>query len=245
MTFIYILLATSIISLISIVGVFTLYFHPKVLKGKLVLLISLAAGSLMGGAFFHLLPEAGKNLAPDNLYIGVIVAFVIFLLIEKVLNWRHCHEHNCEVHTLGYMSIIGDSIHNFLDGLIVAAAFVSDTRLGMITAFAMVLHEIPQEIGDFGVLLHAGFKKKTALIINFLSALTAIFGAIVGYFISSSSQEFIPYLLPFAAGGFIYIAASDLLPEMRKEKDHTKTILSFTFFLTGIVIMYLLKYLEI
>ena len=141
------------------------------------------------------------------------------------------------------MNLCGDAIHNFIDGLILAAAFITNVHLGIVTTLAIALHEIPQEIGDFGVLLYAGFEKRKALFANFMVALTVVLGGIVGFFLSSLEQ-FVVYLLPFAAGGFIYIAASDLMPEIRKERGLQKSIASFGAFLFGILIMFLVTFLE-
>jgi len=240
-TLIYIILASFIISLGSLVGIFTLALQEEKLSKILLLLVSLSAGALMGGAFIHLLPEASEEIEGNTLFTIVLSSFIFFFFVEKLLHWRHCHKGQCKVHTFGYMNLFGDSIHNFIDGLIIAATFLTDIKLGIIASFAVALHEIPQEIGDFGVLLYAGFEKKKALIANFLVALTVILGGIVGYFLSFHLEKFIPYLLPFAAGGFIYIAASDLMPEIRKETSLKKSMMSFGVFLVGIAIMVLVK----
>jgi len=238
----YILYSTFIISLGGLIGVITLAVDQKKLTGFLLPLISLSAGALMGGAFLHLLPESADYLEPSQLYALVLTAFVIFFLIEKVLHWRHCHKGaGCDIHTFGYMNLIGDSVHNFIDGLILAAAFMTNPQLGLATTLAVALHEIPQEIGDFGVLLYSGFSKTKALMANFSVALVAVLGGLVGYFLSIYSSGFMAYLLPFAAGGFIYIAASDLLPELRKEQDGKKSALAFGFFIAGILLMYVVK----
>ena len=139
------------------------------------------------------------------------------------------------------MNLIGDGIHNFIDGLIIAASFVINFPLGIATTIAVIAHEIPQELGDFGVLVYGGFTKLKALFFNFLTALTAILGAVIGFFLAGSVEGFVPFLIPFAAGGFIYIAASDLVPELHKEADLKKSILSFIFFLLGIIFMYVIK----
>jgi len=237
----YIIIASFIISLGALVGVFTLALREDKLEKILLFLVSLSAGALMGGAFIHLLPEASEEIEGDVLFTIVLFCFIFFFFVEKLLHWRHCHKGECKTHTFGYMNLFGDAVHNFIDGLIIAATFLTDIRLGIITSFAVALHEIPQEIGDFGVLLYAGFKKEKALIANFLVALTVVIGGIAGYFLSFYLDKFIPYLLPFAAGGFIYIAASDLMPEIRKEKSLKKSIISFGMFLIGIAIMFLVK----
>ncbi|MFH1612093.1 MAG: ZIP family metal transporter [bacterium] len=238
---IYILITTFLISLGALVGIFTLALCEEKLSKILLALVSLSAGALIGGAFLHLLPEAAERFGGESLFIMVLIAFVVFFLIEKIFHWRHCHKGKCQIHTFGYMNLFGDAVHNFIDGLIIAATFMVDIRLGVVTAVAIALHEIPQEIGDFGVLLYAGFEKKKALWANFLVALTAILGGVIGYFASSHLENFIPYLLPFAAGGFIYIAASDLMPEIRKEESLKKSIVSFVVFVIGIAIMFLVK----
>jgi len=195
----------------------------------------------MGGAFLHLLPEASREIENDRLYLMVLAAFIFFFFMEKLLYWRHCHKENCPVHTFGYMNLAGDALHNFIDGLVIASAFLIDFKLGIATTLAIALHEIPQEIGDFGVLIYAGFKKKKALAINYLVALTVVFGGIAGYFLSFTLHSLIPYLLPFAAGGFIYIAASDLMPEIRKETNLKKSVNSFIIFILGILLMFAVK----
>ena len=162
--------------------------------------------------------------------------------MEKILHWRHCHDEHCEAHSFGYINLIGDGVHNFIDGLIIAAAFLIDVRLGITTTIAIAFHEIPQEIGDFGVLLYAGFERLKALVLNFSVALVATVGGIIGYFLSFTLESLTIYLLPFAAGGFIYISTSDLIPEIRKETKIGKSILSILIFITGILMMYLIKF---
>lgn len=238
-----IILATLAISVISLLGVITLSLHDAKVKNFLIVLVGLSTGALMGGAFLHLLPEA-QELAENsdvNIFLWVLIAFVVFFIVEKILHWRHCHKEGCSVHTFGTMNLIGDAVHNFIDGLIIAAAFLVNTDLGLATMLAVALHEIPQEIGDYAVLLHAGYNKTKALIYNFLSAVVAVVGGIAGYYLINNIDSLKLYLLPFAAGGFIYIAASDLLPELRKETNTKKILASFGFFILGIILMFLFK----
>jgi len=239
----YILIASGLISLGALVGIFTLAIQEEKLSKILLFLVSLSAGALIGGAFIHLLPEALEQLGNGSIFTMVLLSFVFFFLVEKFFHWRHCHQGKCAIHTFGYMNLFGDAVHNFIDGLVIASAFMVSIKLGVVTAFAMALHEIPQEIGDFGVLLYAGFKKKKALIANFLVALTTVVGGLVGYLIACRLEKFIPYLLPFAAGGFIYIAASDLMPEIRKEERLKQSLFSFVVFLGGILLMFLIKFI--
>ncbi|MFH1840621.1 MAG: ZIP family metal transporter [Candidatus Shapirobacteria bacterium] len=238
----YIVVANLVVSLGSLVGILTLGIKPKQLDRILLFLVSLSAGSLMGGAFLHLLPEASEKLSPTQVYTTVLVSFLLFFLIERLLHWRHCHKGHCDIHAFGYLNLFGDGIHNFLDGLVIAAAFLTDFRLGVTTTIAVSLHEIPQEIGDFGVLLYSGFSRQKALAANFLIALTAVIGGVAGYYFSFSLADYLPYLLPFAAGGFLYIAASDLMPEIRKEESLKKSFFLFATFVLGILIILAAKF---
>lgn len=238
-----IIIATLLISLGALVGIFILAFRKESIEKMLLFLVSLSAGTLMGGAFVHLMPEALEQLSGTVLFSLVLASFILFYFIEKILHWRHCHKENCEIHSFGYINLIGDSVHNFIDGLIIAATFLIDIRLGITASIAIAFHEIPQEIGDFGVLLYAGFEKVRALMLNFLVALMVVAGGLVGYFLSFYLEGLIIYFLPLAAGGFLYISTSDLIPEIRKEKDIKRSLISFSFFLLGIGIMYIVKLL--
>jgi len=239
-----IVIACLLISSGALVGVFSLALAKESVKKILLLLVGLSAGTLMGGAFLHLLPEALEGMQINNVFGILILAFIIFFCIEKFFHWRHCHKEECEVHSFGPMNLIGDSVHNFIDGLIIAATFLVDVKLGVATAVAIAFHEIPQEIGDFGVLIYAGYQRGKALTMNFLVALMVVAGGIIGFFLSSFVDNLTIYLLPFAAGGFLYISTSDLIPEIRGEKNIKKSILSFIFFLIGILIMYLATMIE-
>ena len=237
----YIIVVTFAIALIAFIGIFTLLLKEKLLNKILLILVSLSAGALMGGAFLHLIPEAVEKSQGLDIFLFVLVGFILFFVIEKVLHWRHCHKGKCDVHTFSYMNLVGDAIHNFIDGLILAASFVTSVELGLTTTIAIAAHEIPQEIGDFGVLIYGGFKKKKAIILNFIVALTIVIGGLIGYFISKSVGSAVTFLLPFAAGGFIYIAATDLIPEIKKELDFKKYMATLIVFIIGILIMWFVK----
>jgi zinc and cadmium transporter len=228
--------------MISFIGILTLFIKERLLEKILLTLVSLSTGALMGGAFLHLIPEALEKSVNHNIFTYVLIGFVSFFFIEKILHWRHCHKEKCPVHTFAYMNLFGDTIHNFIDGLIIAASFVVSIRLGVVTTLAVALHEIPQEIGDFGVLIYGGFKKSRALFLNFITALTAIIGGFFGYFLSGYIGSFVVFLLPFASGGFIYIAASDLIPEIKKETNLRKSFINIGIFILGILIMYVMKF---
>jgi zinc and cadmium transporter len=256
LTLVYIIGTSILISLFAFIGIFTLAINDKILNKILLILVSLSAGALMGGAFLHLIPEAVEKTSygiaeqsgkihleiPIDIFIFILFGFILFFVIEKVLHWRHCHKKQCDVHTFQYMNLVGDTIHNFIVGLILAASFVTSIELGFSTTIAIAAHEIPQEIGDFGVLVYGGFEKKKALVLNFIVALTIIIGGVVGYLLSQSVDQATSFLLPFAAGGFIYIAATDLIPEIKKELDMKKYMVTLIVFILGIFIMWILKY---
>jgi len=243
MNIIWALIATFIVSLLSFIGALTLLIKDKWLKKILILLVGLSAGALLGGALLHLIPETLEEISSEKTLLFVLIGFAAFLLLEKLLHWHHDHkcEGKCEKHTLAYMILIGDGMHNFIDGLIIATSFMVDVKLGLVTTLAVIAHEIPQEISDFGVLVYGGFSKIKALLFNFFSALVAIFGAIIGLILSAQVEGFTPLFLAITAGGFIYIAASDLIPELNKEPKISKSLLSFIIFLIGILLMYILK----
>lgn len=241
---IWIILSTVIISLFAFIGALTLAIKEKLLNKIIHSLIALSIGALLGGAFLHLMPEAVEELGNENVFLYILIGFLIFFLIEKLLHWRHCHEGKCQIHTFTYINLLGDGVHNLLDGIIIAAAFMIDIRLGLTTVILIALHEIPQEIGDFAVLIYGGFKKKKALLLNFLSATMVIVGGVAGYFFLDHIESSVPLLVAIAAGGFIYIAATDLIPEIKKETLRGKSILNFIIILVGILIMYGLTFIE-
>jgi zinc and cadmium transporter len=238
------LLATFVVSLISLIGTVTLVMSEKVLKKVLLALVGFSTGALIGGAFLHLLPESIEKNPSGNLsdiFLMAIFGFVVFFLLEKLL-WRHCHERTCPIHVFAYLNLVGDGIHNFFDGLAMAASFVLSIPLGITTTLVIAAHEIPQEMGDFGVLVYGGLKPKKAVALNFITALTAVLGGITGYYLSLY-HNVVTSLLPFAAGGFLYIAAADLVPELHKEVKTTSTVVSFASFLTGIFFIWGLRLL--
>ena len=207
-------------------------------------MVSLSVGGLMGGAFLHLLPEASEKVNGENIFLFTLIGFFLFLIIEKIIHWRHCHKDVCPIHTFVYMNLMGDAIHNFIDGIIIAASFIFNPSVGFASTVAIFLHEIPQEIGDFGVLVYGGIDKRRALFLNFLTAITSVVGGVLGFYFLGAVQNISQYLLSIAAGGFIYIAATDLIPEIRKENDPKKSIINFGIIFLGIMLMYILKTLE-
>jgi len=237
----WILAFTFANSLISFIGIFTLWMKDKSLAKILFVLVAFSAGSLLGGALLHLLPEALLSMGSMEASLVLITGFSVFFLMEKLLHWHHCHEGKCDVHPYSQLIVIGDGIHNFIDGLVIAASFIVNPALGVITTLVIISHEVPQELGDFAVMVHGGMKKKKALFYNFLSQLTCMAGGVIGYLFGSSFGAYSAVLLPFAAGGFIYIAASDLIPELHKETNIRKSMMAFGFFMLGILLMLFMK----
>lgn len=241
-TIFWIILATIANSAVALVGAFSLALSPKSLNRILFALVGFSAGALLSGAFFHLLAESLEKMETQTAFILVFVGFILFFLIERFLHWHHCHEGKCDVHSFSYLILIGDGLHNFIDGLVIAASFLVNTGFGFVTTIMVIGHELPQELGDFGVLVYGGFSKKKALFFNLLSQMTSILGGIIGFFIAASSELGL-LLLPFAAGGFIYIAASDLVPELHKQENTKKMSFSFIFFIIGVIFMLATKIL--
>ncbi|MDD5418174.1 MAG: ZIP family metal transporter [Candidatus Nanoarchaeia archaeon] len=238
------LIATIGVSAISLIGALTLFFRKKSVEKFLLTMVGLSAGALLSGAFFHLIPESLEVLNAMTSGAIVLIGIIIFFIIEKILHWRHCHKGKCKIHTFSYMNLIGDAVHNFIDGLIIIASFMTNISTAITSLIAIILHEIPQEIGDFGVLVYGGIKRSRALLYNFISALFAVLGVIIGYLFSSYIENFSAYILPFAAGGFIYIASSDLIPQLHKTKRVRDVILPFVFFIIGILLVGAVSFFE-
>jgi len=247
MAWIYAFTSVLAVSLISLVGVFTLSVQEKKLRRIILYLVSFAVGALFGDALIHLLPEAfsqiKSQLAVSLLVLsGVIVLFVL----EKFIYWRHCHVLDSEkhYHPVVVMNLVGDFAHNLLDGIIIGASYAVSIPLGIATTVAVILHEIPQEIGDFGVLIHGGLSVRKALVFNFLSATAALFGVFLVFAIGSYVKDFFQYLLPLTAGGFLYIAGSDLIPELKHETKIAASLGQLLAIIFGIAVSAALLALE-
>ena len=234
----YAIIATFLVSLVSFIGAISFVMKSKLLKKTILLMVAFAAGGLLGGAFFHLIPESYES---GFEYVGLLIVagFLLFFLVEKYLHWHHHHEECEHDHSLSYLVLFGDSLHNFVDGVIIAASFLVDVNFGIVTTLVVMAHEIPQEFGDLGILLYNGFSKRKALLLNFLSALPAVLGAVLGYVFSTQISGISDAIVPFAAGGFIYIGASDLIPELNNSPSRG----TFFFFILGLLIMYLFSFL--
>ncbi|EKD48082.1 MAG: hypothetical protein ACD_65C00128G0002 [uncultured bacterium] len=232
-----------IVSIISVIGVVAVLFTKEKLKSILLFMVAFSAGALLGDALLHLIPESiEENGFSNSISLYVIAGILIFFILEKIVHWRHCHEISCDSHPhhLATMNLVGDGVHNLIDGMVIAGSYSVSIELGIATTIAVILHEIPQEIGDFGVLLYAGIKPKKAIIYNFISALSAIIGAIIALAIGSHAENFTSIIVPLTAGGFIYIAGSDLIPELHKEVKLSKSFVQFIAILMGIGLMMLL-----
>lgn len=250
MVWFYTLVSVFVVSLISLIGVFSLSMKKERLEHILLYLVSFSVGALFGEVFLHILPEINEEAAySTKLGMFFLLGIVIFFVIEKGIHWRHCHKaDNCDRHeikAMGYTNLIGDGFHNFLDGAIIASSFMVSVPLGIATTLAVIIHEIPQEIGDFGVLIYAGFTRAKALLFNLASASIAIIGAIAALFLAGNIEGLSLLVLAIAGGGFIYIAGSDLIPELHK--DHCsgcRPFFQLLFIVCGIGVMGLLLLLE-
>ena len=201
---------------------------------RVSMLISYAIGALLGAAFLEILPHALEHGQPQRMASTVLFGILVFFVLEKLVLWRHCHHDHCEAHEAhapandhgrsGLLILIGDTFHNFVDGILIAAAFLENTELGIVTALAIIAHEIPQEIGDYLILLHSGYSKMKALAYNLLSSLATLVGSLLAYYALSELTEWIPYLLGLAAASMIYVAVADLIPGLHKRTELKATL---------------------
>lgn len=241
--------AVLAVSLISLIGLATISVKEGALRKILFLLISLAAGALLGDAFIHLLPEAFAEADPVAVSVFALAGILSFLMLEKFLHWHHTHgdegqEEHARVHPLGRLVIVSDSVHNLVDGIAIGAAFLVSPEIGIATTVAIALHEIPQEVGDFGLLLHAGYSRKKALAMNFLSALTAFAGVGIAFWLAEAHAALVPLIAAFAAGNFLYIALADLVPEIHKTRAAGRGFAQFLVILAGLAVMVGLSQVE-
>lgn len=252
-TSLYTLGSVFLVSAMSLIGIITVFWNEERIKRHTHLLVSLAIGALLGGAFIHLIPESFHELG-DAAGIVILAGILLFFVFEKVLHWHHEHFLDAAIsngdpaperlHPVGVMLIVSDGIHNLLDGVIIGASYLVSVEIGIATTIAVVLHEIPQEIGDFGVLLHAGYSRALALTLNFLSALTSIVGAVLVLVLNETAESAVAWVVPLAAGGFIYIAASDLIPELHKFPHVRQSIIQLFVIILGVAMMLLIAFLD-
>lgn len=227
-------------SALALVGSVTLLMSQRTLDRIVLPLVAFAAGSLLGGAFFHMIPAALPTMAPTALFAWTLAGFVAFFALEQFLHWHHCHRASAECRSpVGYLILIGDGVHNLIGGVAVAGTFLIDIRLGVATWLAAAAHEVPQELGDFGVLVHSGWGRARALLYNVASGLAFLAGGLLAY--AASLEISIDFLVPLAAGNFIYIGASDLVPEVNKHHSPAVNVVHFVSFVAGIGLLFLVK----
>jgi len=227
---------------------------PEILRKRLLPhMVSYAIGALLGAAFLALLPHALGHPAVDDLHditFTVLIGILAFFLLEKMVLWRHCHAHDCEIHgedkhhqahgaARGSMIMIGDGMHNLVDGVLIAAAFLTDFHLGVVTSIAVATHEIPQELGDFSILLHSGYSRGKALLMNIAASLTTVIGGVVAYYSLQGAEQVVPYVLAIASASFIYIAVADLIPGLHHRTEARVTAQQMALIAAGVVTIFL------
>ena len=241
--YLYAIASVLAVSIISLIGIFAVIIGRDNLNKMVMMLIGLSAGALLGDSFLHLIPEAVQDGGP-NLWLWLLAGILTFFILEKIVHWRHCHLPTAadHPHPVGLMNLVGDSLHNFIDGMVIAGSFLISPALGLATVIAVVSHEIPQELGDFAILIYAGYSQAKALFYNFISAALSIIGALFALAVGGRLEGFTNFIIPFTAGGFIYIAASDLFPELKKDNERLgQAFLQLLCVAAGIGIMLALK----
>ncbi len=243
-----IILATVIVSLFSMVGLLVLFVREKIMHKILWVLIAFSAGTILGTAYLELLPEALEIVGSSEAFIYITIGFVFFFFLERYIYWSHGHGHEIEdskssldsrmTKSVAYLNVIGDGIHNFVDGMIIATSFLIEFEVGLATTIAVIFHELPQELGDYGILIYSGFKRNHALIINYMAALTVVLGGIFATLFFEAVESLSGLLLAFSAGGFIYLAASELIPELQEEKRLSQSLIQFAIFILGIMMIW-------
>lgn len=241
---IWIIGAVLLVSLASLIGVVFFFLQEKLVDKMIPWLVAFAAGTLLAAALFDLIPESLAELS-NGTFVWVLVGILLFLMFEQVLHWHHEHRRDCDEcdskpKVVGYSVLLGDGLHNFLDGVLIASAFMVNINVGIATTVAVLFHEIPQELGDYGVLLHSGFTKTKALYFNFLSALMSVVGALVAYFALQNVQQALPYVVAVGAGGFLYIALTDLFAELKGGKNIVLRFSQLLVLIFGVIIIYFL-----
>lgn len=250
---VWIVVFTALGGVLSVLAAAGFLLLPATVRTRLLApLVSFAIGTMLGATFVGILPNALKApgvTEPHNIMITVLLGLLVFFLLEKMVIWRHCHTDECEAHSgdthvldvehahrlaTGNLILIGDSIHNMVDGVLIAAAFLTDVQLGIVTSIAVIAHEIPQEVGDFAILLNSGFSRARALAYNMLASLTTVVGGVAAYFSLSLAQQAVPYVLAIAASSFIYIAVADLIPGLHKRTELGATAQQIVLILLGV-----------
>ncbi len=245
---VYAIVSVILVSLISLIGILTLSLKEDKLNKIIYILVSLSVGGLFGDALIYLIPEAFKK-SSNSLEVSLllIAGILCFFVMEKFLRWRHDHhveQSDKKIHPVGYVSLFTDALHNFVDGLLIGASYLVSMPIGITTTIAVMLHEIPHEIGDFVILIYAGFGRRKALWFNYLAATAAIFGAVLALLIGNKVEGLSNLIVIFAAGGFLYLAGSDMVPELHKENKISKSLVQFVAILAGIGLMFLMTFVK-
>lgn len=242
----WILVFSLLGSVASIAVAALLLLFPETTRRTLLpCLLSYAIGTLLGAAFLGMIPHALRQTEPLPVSATVLAGLVIFFGLEKIVIWRHCHEAECQVHgAAGPLILIGDAFHNFVDGFVIAAAFLTSIPLGIAASLAVIAHEIPQEVGDFAILLDNGYSRKRALVLNMLSSLATLPGAVIAYYFLGATQQATPYILALSAASFIYIAVADLVPNLHRQIGLAASIRQFILLLAGIATIALFRFLH-
>jgi zinc and cadmium transporter len=237
-TLFLIILTTAGISFITLIGLISVLTKRELNKSEIHMLIAFAAGILLGNIFFHILPESVEVMEPRMFSIIAIITILAYFFLEKALHWHHNEDHEHNSKAVGYLSLIGDGVHNFVDGVVIASAFVVNPAFGFATAATIALHEIPQELSDFAIMIHSGFKKRQAVLFNLGVGITAVLGGIAGYAATELWSEFSGYMMPVAFGGFLYIALSSLFPVLRQEIKGKEWLRIVILLVLGLAIMF-------
>ena len=235
--FLIIFIASFLESLVAFVGGALAIFNEEKVRRAAHFVVSFAIGALLGVSLLELIPEAIKMSSVEAVFPWVFGGILLFFILEKFLFWYHCHGGVCPVHTYTYLILWGDFLHNFIDGVIMALAFLADIKLGIITSVAVIFHEIPQEIGDFSLLMHGGFTRARALWFNFLSASSVMIGAVLTYLFGNTLEPFLPFGLALIAGNFIYLASTDLMPELHESTGFSHSIAQILFIIIGALLV--------
>jgi zinc and cadmium transporter len=251
---VWIILSTLISGVLSVLAAGLFLALPNKQRETLIPhMVSFATGALLGAALLALIPHAVIGAGSDRIHevgIALIAGIGLFFILEKFLLWRHCHDDHCDEHAVddhqhqharkkasGALVLIGDALHNVLDGVLIAAAFLTDIHLGIVTALAIMAHEIPQEVGNFAVLLHSGVSRRRALALNLLTSLTAVIGGVVGFFALGTALKALPFALAVAAASLLYVAVADLIPGLHRRVDPRSSVMQVLLIGAGIAII--------
>jgi zinc and cadmium transporter len=237
------IVSTLLVSLISVLVAVPFFWRKKVPRRTLLFLLSISVGVLLATVFLEFLPEAYEHASSTSIALTILAGFLLMFIVEKIVHWHHstsCEEKDSghsHAYSVAPVNLIGDALHNFLDGLVIAGAYMVNVHVGIVATLAVAFHEIPQEIADFGVLLYSGLSKMKALLFNLLSAFAAVIGCVIGLLLAERSAAFALLIIPFSAGNFIYIAAANLIPQLHRETKWKSIILHVFAILLGVALM--------